>query len=444
MTLRYTASWTLSGTGHTVNVMPQCWRRVKALFIEPKPFATLDEMPLLDGAPVSGGAFPLGGEAPTSTTEARGSGWVVEIREGSKYVVARGGHESGYDEARKAAMAAANEGLDFIAMRGTANLTIVGGEDDHIVWWAERRKAVLRTVGFVTTFVEVGIPTLTVRDPVTGEPTPQPPAPPEHWHESFRYFRLSQVTDDLFEAYRNAYLALESILDSIHPKTGGGERRWLEAALRVASGRIGDLTPFTPEGSTNATQGVRDDLYSTNRTALFHSKGSQGFFLPHDPTERAAVSEALSRLVRLYLALATSVTNVRRPMSGITHYFFRMQTSHLDTNLKILVTDEEQPFDPSDEVVNPTGGRLVPLRTKPAPEHERPFVRAFLGTTSGSELEELTHVGRICSTLGGDPSKPITANWPEGRLVIKGLQRFEALMGLKAQNVRQPRTAYSS
>ena len=35
------------------------------------------------------------------------------------------------------------------------------------------------------------------------------------WHSSMRYFRMAEVTDDLFDSFRNTYLALESLLSEI-------------------------------------------------------------------------------------------------------------------------------------------------------------------------------------------------------------------------------------
>ncbi len=67
-----------------------------------------------------------------------------------------------------------------------------------------------------------------------GNLVPPVPTPPLAWHESLRYFRLSQTTDDLFDAYRNAYLALESILSSIAPQR-------TDAAGKVNEGESGYL-----------------------------------------------------------------------------------------------------------------------------------------------------------------------------------------------------------
>src|SRR5664279_4158410 len=69
-----------------------------------------------------------------------------------------------------------------------------------------------------------------------------PPPRSTFWHESFRYYRLSQTTDDLFDAYRNVYLALESVLSTISPQKVNAatgriaeqEGQWFERALTDA------------------------------------------------------------------------------------------------------------------------------------------------------------------------------------------------------------------
>jgi hypothetical protein len=60
-------------------------------------------------------------------------------------------------------------------------------------------------------------PMRAVHKDAAGNIIPPPPRPPATWHESMRYFRLAQVTDDLFDAYRNLYLALVSLLTKLAP-----------------------------------------------------------------------------------------------------------------------------------------------------------------------------------------------------------------------------------
>jgi hypothetical protein len=110
---------------------------------------------------------------------------------------------------------------------------------------------------------------------------PQPEPNPLVWHESFRYFRLSQITDDLFDAYRNAYLALESVLSSIAPqptnpagKVTEREGDWFKRAL-IEADKIVPLASVVPSGIADPVQRLFDELYVNMRSAMSHAKSGR-------------------------------------------------------------------------------------------------------------------------------------------------------------------------
>ena len=74
---------------------------------------------------------------------------------------------------------------------------------------------------------------------------------------ALRFYRLAQNTDDLYEAYRNAYLCFESLLNDIHPiplkkngKPAKGERDWFKDALKVVNSKI-QLIDYVPQGTAD-------------------------------------------------------------------------------------------------------------------------------------------------------------------------------------------------
>jgi hypothetical protein len=174
--------------------------------------ASIDGMAFFEGAS-AGGAFRLPEVAAEDATEIIDD-WTIEVRAGSEIVVARGDGGATYEEARDDALAAANKGLDFLCLRGATPMAIRHAGTEHIVWWSEDSQSVIRLLSIPTVTLHVG------KVSVTGG-TPVVPPPPE-WQESARYFRLSQLTDDLFDSFRNVYLALESILD--HPCAAAATR----------------------------------------------------------------------------------------------------------------------------------------------------------------------------------------------------------------------------
>jgi hypothetical protein len=171
---------------------------------------------LIDGERV-GAAFVL--NRPTTGAKVPlPSGWGVELVAGSRRIVARGPSGGGYRDVRDEGVAAAQQALDVLAIRGGSAETIVDVDSEHLTWWTEPGGTVLRVV-FVSDM------NVTVSASGGGQP------PTVKWHASFRYFRLSQTTTDLFDAYRNLYLALESILSTVVPPGLGKKGRTESSGL---------------------------------------------------------------------------------------------------------------------------------------------------------------------------------------------------------------------
>lgn len=115
---------------------------------------------------------------------------------------------------------------------------------------------------------------------------------PAH-HPSFRFYRLSQLSEDLFDAYRNAYLALEYIVSDVSPKgPSESEANWLK---RVLNGPLANCLP----GGLDVEAAV-DDLYNNARLPLFHAKAGKSFYLPQG-TDRSNVQAAFE-LINAVLA----------------------------------------------------------------------------------------------------------------------------------------------
>lgn len=196
--------------------------------------ASIDGISLFDDGASAGGAFRLNRAAPKSAVE-RVDRWSVEVHAGSEIVVARDQAGTSYQEALDDALAAANRGLDLLCLRGEATMAIGHAQTEHIIWWREGSQSVIRLLSTPTVMVHVDQITVTGGMPVV--------APAPQWQESARYFRLSQLSDDLFDSFRNVYLALESILDAIAPQRTSpfkGEGTWFRRALAEA-GTIVDL-----------------------------------------------------------------------------------------------------------------------------------------------------------------------------------------------------------
>lgn len=284
---------------------------------------TLGTIDLVDGARRSGAAFPLAKPATESIIMVVGD-WEVEVSKGNQFVLARGGAETNYEDAVRIALLSAQRGLDGLSITGGTHLVIKSFESEHLVWWREASDTVIR----LTMLADIGIEFTAsgeVRDAAGNIVPPPIPRRVTPWNESFRYFRLSQTTDDLFDAYRNAYLALESVLSQIYPHIKGGEGVWFKEALGVALPRAPTID-FIPQGTSDPVDYLYNELYKNMRSAMSHAKSGRTVLLPQDEGQRTAVTESLQRLVTLYLALADDTFGIKlRPAVFYPHFFQGIQ-----------------------------------------------------------------------------------------------------------------------
>jgi hypothetical protein len=275
---------------------------------------TFAAIPLFERAVCSGGCFALS-RRPRKSLRVEHEGWVVEVRSDANIVVARGGSNEQFEGACDEAIGHAQRALDQLSIHGFGDLVIQKVEDMHAAWWLEGGRAVFRYVSNSPMPTPAVHATFKVRNADGTIPAPTAP-PPLPWDESYRYFRLSQATDDLFDAYRNLYLALESLLYSMEsPYQANGKRRpegkWLKCALSAADKRV-VLSAHVPPGTADPVSYLFADLYDQHRNTLFHAKrgGVQSPAL--DAAGRAAIVSSLRTLARLYIALAEQATGSRR------------------------------------------------------------------------------------------------------------------------------------
>jgi len=94
-------------------------------------------------------------------------------------------------------------------------------------------------------------------------------------HESYRYFRFAQLSDDLFESFRNLWLCFESYITYKFPRNEKEkELDWYTRALQEFS--------KTHEQDENKYDRILNSLYKFGRCSLFHSKENQDKILPND------------------------------------------------------------------------------------------------------------------------------------------------------------------
>ena len=323
----------------------------------------------------------------------------------------------------------------------------IRGDEHHLVWWtSSHHGSVLRwtTVENIPedVFEELGqrfSHTVMERLP-SNVRVADPPAWSE-WHPSFRYFRLAQLSDDLVEAFRNMFLAVESVLDHVLPAAGSGlgETQWIRRALDTALVNVDQGGRFTDGHGGTATDYVVAVFYRFHRGSMFHSKLSYGadrLRVPHLEHERSVdqLEQGLSDLRVLYVKLASAhlALDYRGGFMLAQGGFDAMFRGMLG-RLTLYVTDDDTPGDQlKDETdLNPRGRWLMEMHTRNAKRLERRMTRHFLGVCAGRDVPQDIDVRGVVAGVDG---VPVVASDTEEVLRPQGFDRMEVVMGLTALN----------
>jgi hypothetical protein len=236
----------------------------------------------------SGAAFLLQSPSDENLTIEHPSG-SVEIRAAAPYVTAALLESVDSELVRDESYRIVQEALDVHAARTRRPLATSHGDLEYITW--RRTESGYLLIASDTAVFPWAV-NATIQ--VSGPTVPTPPLPFVH-HASLRYYRLSQLSEDLFDAYRNAYLALEYLVSSESPKAPSeSELNWLKRVIN------GPLASGIPNGLVAGD--LLDAIYKDGRLPLFHAKTGATFFAPHG-AERAHIQNLFSRLTLLLVAL---------------------------------------------------------------------------------------------------------------------------------------------
>ncbi len=390
----------------------------------------------------SGAVFLLAQKCNVSEVVYLDSGSEVEIQKDCPYVAARIKGASDANDAFHEGHEVAQKGLDLLSVTGKADLSIKNASDECLMWWREKTIQILRVVA-VTKIPVTFEATLGIQTDKNGNIIPQPPPPQLIYHESLRYFRLSQVTDDLFDAFRNAYLAFESLLEKVAPREST-ERRgrrsweregdWLKRALGVANNII-PLSHAYNTTNPDIISDIYDKIYKNIRCSIFHAK-SQSRLLPQNLADREIVSEGLDSLTRIVLLLMKNWLHVGQPRGGMAYSAFDMMAESILLNSIIVVSDDDAPLDDSETLHGLTFKASVTMLTKYAPELSKPGLNSILGTIKTGELKNLCKISKFILFHN---EKLVLGSALEAPLTYDSVDVLEAQISVQLRNVREPK-----
>lgn len=384
----------------------------------------------------SGAAFLLPQKCRISEIVPLDSGYEVEVRQNSPYVITRLKGIQNYSDAFNEGHEAVQQGLDLLSISGKVDLSI-RNLSKYLIWWRENGLQVLRIISITGLPITVGSPTIVVHDK-NGNVIPQPVPPPLIYHESMRYFRLAQTTDDLFDAFRNMYLSFEQLLEYIEPKLNReGEGHWLKRALETVNNTVPLSRAFSAT-SADIVSDIYNQIYVDIRCAIFHAKNSFRLF-PENLQDKEKVNEGLNKLTRIVLLLMEHWLHARRLGGGVTFVGFDAMTTPLLSNSQVIVSDNDSVFDTSENIDSPTFANSVELTTRYATELSEPGLNFAIGSIDTSGLQNLTKIARLGLKHQNNLS---IGSVLEAELTYGAIDRLEVQMGIQLRNVKQPKRLF--
>lgn len=328
--------------------------------------------------------------------------------------------------------------LDIVSFEKRSEALLANPSATHVVLFQRDSTLVLQHVDVSTIGVGIGAATLVVKDK-DGNVNEEPVQPPV-WTPGLRFYRLSQSSSDLYEAYRNLFLGLETLLDTLHPKKPREqERKWLLRALTAVAEAAG-LQLLLPKDAGDPAAYIVDTQYDRIRLRLFHAKPSKSG-KPLDLPDPEEVTAAYERLIRIWRQIAERCLSVRSGGGGAMTYvgFKMMMDGALSSGLTMYFTEDDSPLQKSDSEISPLGKPLFPFHKTAYLGETAPGRVSLLGLFACQAGKNLPVIHRIGAKAG---QSLLLVGGITGGLEISGVDVFESQQTFRLRNLGLPKTLF--
>jgi hypothetical protein len=396
----------------------------------------------LGGKYKSGISFSLSMNSPiTYIHEIEDGKWQVEFLRDSPDVVARTTSVLDLDSLQSLGFDAIQSALDILSVKGTLSTYLANPATANIGVYYLNAKAVAYLYSLID--FPIGVSVEVKQMDASGKEVKAPPPPEPIWNESFRYYRLSQSSTDLFEAYRNLFLAFEALLNRICPiKRREGEAVWLKRCLALVNSKT-SLAHFTPTGREDPVEYVVNSQYRNIRCKLQHAKFPAAA-LPHSNLSPINVKQAYGELVRIWRQIADAYFNVPTGGGVITYGGFEvMMANGFNEGATIFYTPDDLPPRNDDTEVSPQAFPVHEFVSSNYRGQIRPGVVRLTGyeDTLGLSEHYARPIHRVCSRTG---AALFGVSYIEQGLVVSGVDGWECIQDFRLINASQPNIEFQT
>lgn len=362
--------------------------------------------------------------------------WEVEVKSGNHSIVARCRYKLTIDSILSRGLELCQQALDLLSVEGKGEIQIEAPGEKHIILFVEENNIILREVSI--TNLSMGMQTTITRIDKDGNIIPEPPPPQINWIPAFRFYRLSQGSNDLFEAYRNLFLGLEALLNQICPKKAKeGEKQWLRRALRLISNTI-QLSEFVPAGNEDAIEYFIKTQYENVRCKLFHAKGDRAI-IPHQDVNPVFIADAYNSLVMFWRRIASFYFNI--PGGGvITHQGFKsMMDAAFINGFTFIASDDKTPPAKEDTEISPLMKDVYSYDHYEYKNNLKAGHVLLTGSIEGAGILKVKVIYRIGVKV---EDTLCSINYIPDGLYIHGVDRFESYQTFRLINKGIPKSNF--
>lgn len=380
-------------------------------------------------------ALHLTGPSAATALE-RLDGWVVEVKKGDGFVVARTSESLGRTDVLREGYERAERLLDILSfeLKGTSEIGAPGRS--HIALFRDEDKRVLERVGTQDHPMSMQLQ-ITQTGP-DGRPIPAPAPPPAKWVPALRFYRLSQASRSPHEAYRNLWLGLETLLSVAVPlREKEKEGVW----LRRAFGQLAQRIPLARDlpGAGDVVDYLMEQHYVRMRCNLFHAKVTHAHLASQMPSAQHTL-DAYAQLVLAWRIIASHVGELRPTGSGvITYAGYAALMANLFSRVRFAATEDPAQPDASDTAVSPGGHDVVAFDSSAHIGVDTPGRVENRGIINVASRATLTPFRRIGTSI---EDTLYSLDYLPGGLDVNGVDRFEYRQMWRLMNAGVPRAHF--
>jgi hypothetical protein len=345
--------------------------------------------------------------------------WEVELNKKNKCIVARCRISLMPDQILTKGFVICQKVLDLLSVTNKGEMTITAPGDRHAILFCNKGQFVLRYVSLTNYRFKVEV-SVTEMDK-DGNVKPVPPESKIEWITAFRYYRLSQSCDDLYEAYRNLFLSLESLLNTICVKhKNEGEKQWLMRSLTEVM-KKSSFASLIQSRVSDPVSCILTSQYENIRCKIFHAKDAS--ILPHESLNPTDVSEGYELILRLWKHIAKEYFNIPHNDGAVTNYGFKkMLDTTFQNGFTYYLTSDSSVPNKDDKVISPANCPVFACEENTYMSEIKPGRILLTGAASKNTIEKVGIIKRICSAFG---SNLMTVEYIEDGIKPIGIDRFE-------------------